>query len=215
MKRPVSRLWNASLPGRNPSGPQEISDVEFVVLDTETTGLDPDRDRILSIGALRLTGGRIPVREALEVFIRQEHFDHRSAPIHGILRQGRHPRIPEKEALDKLRAYIGEAIIVGHHIHFDMEMIRRGLWRQGLPLLKNPVLDTGSLYRKTLLKTPLLQKKESYSLDDLARKFDLSCRDRHTALGDAYITAMAFLKILTRLEEKKELNLKKLLQMGS
>ena len=64
------------------------------------------------------------------------------------------------------------------------------------------------------MNTPVLQKKESYTLDELARKFDLSCRDRHTALGDAYITAMAFLKILTRLEEKRELTLKKLLRMG-
>ena len=215
MKEPVSRLWNASLPGRNPSGSRDISAVEFVVLDTETTGLDPDRDRILSIGALRLAGGRIRVREALEIYIGQEHFDHRSAPIHGILRQGAHPRIPEKEALEKLQEYIGDAIIVGHHIHFDMEMIRRGFWRHSLPLLNNPVLDTSTLYRRTLLKTPLLQKKESYSLDELARKFDLSCRDRHTALGDAYITAMAFLKILTRLEAKRELTLKKLLRIGS
>ena len=214
MKRPVWQLWNPSPRGKTSTGDPEISKTEFIALDTETTGLDPDVDRILSVGALRLVDGRIRVRDSLEIFIAQEHFDHRSTPIHGILRQGPHPRIPEKQALERLVAYVGDAIIVGHHINFDLLIIRRALWRHTLPELNNPVLDTGVLYGKTLLKSPVLQKKEAYSLDELARKFDLSCRDRHTALGDAYITAMAFLKILSRLEEKKELTLKKLLRMG-
>lgn len=214
MKR-LASLWNKSLRRETSAEDPDIAHVEFAVLDTETTGLDPGVDRILSIGALRLVGGRIRVRDSLEIFIAQEHFDERSAPIHGILRQGPHPRIPEKEALEQLRGFVGDAIVVGHHIGFDLEMIRRGLRRQGLPPMMNRSLDTSTLYKRTLLKTPVLEKKESYSLDELARKFDLSCRDRHTALGDAYLTAMAFLKILTRLEEKKELTLKKLLRMGS
>ena len=214
MKDLVSRLWN-NPSNREPSlGGSDIAAAEFVVLDSETTGLDPDVDRILSVGALRLADRRIRVRDSLEIFVAQEHFDRRSAPIHGILRQGPNPRVPEKEALEQLVTYIGDAIIVGHHIHFDLLMIRRALWRHGLAELNNPVLDTSALYRRTLLNTPVLQKKESYTLDELARKFDLSCRDRHTALGDAYITAMAFLKILTRLEEKRELTLKKLLRIG-
>lgn len=211
MRKWISGLGNTAGSG-NPD--RDLSSVIFVVLDTETTGLDPDTDRMLSIGALRVAGGRIRVREALELYIAQEHFDHRSALVHGILRKGPHPRIPEKEALQRLKEYVGDAVIVGHHIGFDMEMIRRALWRHGLSPLNNQVLDTGILYRKSLLKTPVLKKKEHYSLDELARAFDLSCRDRHTALGDAYITAMAFLKICSRLEEKKELTLKRLLRLG-
>ncbi|MEJ2585894.1 MAG: 3'-5' exonuclease [Robiginitalea sp.] len=214
MKKWLSGIWNTSLPGKSTSGTTDISEVTFVVLDTETTGMDPDIDRILSIGALRLSGGRIRVRETLEIFIAQDHFDRRSVPIHGILRQGPNPRVSEKEALLQLEEYVGDAIIVGHHIHFDLEMLRRALWRHELPPLDNPILDTGILYKRTLLKSPVVQKKASYSLDELAHKFDLSCRDRHTALGDAYITALAFLKILTRLKEKRDFTLKQLLRMG-
>jgi DNA polymerase-3 subunit epsilon len=55
-----------------------------------------------------------------------------------------------------------------------------------------------------------LERKENYSLDELADKFDISKKDRHTAMGDAYITAIAFLKILNKLKEKKEITLKQL-----
>ncbi len=84
-----------------------------------------------------------------------------------------------------------------------------------MPEIQNPCLDTGLLYRHTLLKTPLVPKKASYTLDELVEKFEISCKDRHTALGDAYITAMAFLRILSQLQAKKQLTLKQLIKMGT
>jgi DNA polymerase-3 subunit epsilon len=188
--------------------------VRFTVIDTETTGLDPFRDRILSIGGVHLNNGRIRAGDSMEVFIAQEHFDARSVPIHGILRQGPNRRIPEKEALLEFEAYAGDSVLVGHHIGFDLEMIRQARLRHELPALTNLSLDTGLLYRKTLLKSPLLAKKPSYSLDELAVKYDISCKDRHTALGDAYITAMAFLHILGQLKMNKETPLKELVRLG-
>jgi DNA polymerase-3 subunit epsilon len=192
-----------------------VSEALFVVLDTETTGLDLLHDRILSIGALKLQGGRIRVRESMELFIAQEHFDHRSVPIHGILKQGPNRRLPEREALEHFLEYSKGAILVGHHIGFDLEMLRRALARHGMPEPGNPCLDTDLLYKATLLKSPLLRKKAHYSLDELATRFDLSCKDRHTALGDAYLTAVAFLHILGLLAAKRPLTLKYLLRIGS
>lgn len=213
-KRPwgLKGLWPGSTLAE--AGNEPLEKVPFVVLDTETTGLNPERDRILSIGALRLQGGRILVREALELYLQQEHFDSHSVPIHGILREDMHPRIPEAEALRHLVAYIGDAVIVGHHISFDMNVLHRAMVRQGVKPLSNPCLDTGLLYRKTLLKTPLLRKKEFYTLDDLARRFDLPCTDRHTALGDAFLTAMALAHILELLKAKGILTRKQLLRAG-
>lgn len=213
-KRPWSlrAIW----PGGQKAGTahEPLENIPFVVLDTETTGLNPDHDRILSIGALRLQGGRVQVREALELYLQQEHFDSHSVPIHGLLREDVHHRITEAEALRQLSAYIGDAVIVGHHIGFDMAVLQKGLFRQHLRPLENPCLDTGLLYRKTLLKTPLLRKKDSYSLDDLARRFDLPCTDRHTALGDAFLTAMALAHILELLKAKGILTRKQLLRAG-
>lgn len=216
MKNPFKSWINTKF-GRaqKPEGLEAAADsIVFVVLDTETTGLDPLRDRILSLGAIRVQQGSIRVREGMELFLEQVHFDQESVPIHGILRQGRHERVSEAEALKHFQEYAEGAVLVGHHLAFDLRMLNLALERNGMGKLRQPALDTGMLYQKTLLNSPLLRKKEHYSLDDLAHKFDLSCKDRHTALGDAYITGLAFLHILDRLEGRGPLTLDSLLRMG-
>ena len=85
---------------------------------------------------------------------------------------------------------------------FDDNMCNKALDRNGPPPLKNKLLDTVVLYKKSLLRSPLIERKDHYSLDELADKFNISKKDRHTALGDAYITALLFLKILKKLKEK-------------
>lgn len=213
LKKYSGTFQKAFLKKQSPSEIQ-LTDLEFVVLDTETTGLSLDRDRILSIGALRLQHGRVRVKEALEIYVLQDHFREDSVPIHGLLRESHKDQLSESEAINQLRDYIGDAIIVGHHIRFDLEVIKRACYRHDIRPLPNLSLDTGILYRKTLLKTPLLRKKEHYSLDDLAKRFNLDCKDRHTALGDAYLTAMAFQHILEHLSSKGEITLKKLRDWG-
>jgi len=188
----------------------DIDSTRFVVLDTETTGFDYENDRILCIGAIVLQNYRIPIQESLEVYIQQEHYNKATAQIHGILRASVLNRPNEIEGLQQFIDFLGDSIIVAHHTFFDVSMINKALERNGLPKLKNKTLDTAHLYKKTLLYSPLLVHKESYTLDDLADKFDISKKDRHTAMGDAYITAIAFLKILNKLKEKKDFSLQHL-----
>lgn len=188
----------------------DIDTVRFVVLDTETTGFDYTTDRILCIGAIVLQNNTIPINGSFEVFIQQEHYDQSTAKIHGILKEFVIDRPTELEALQQFLEFLGDSIIIAHHTIFDITMINRALERNGLPELKNRTLDTAVLYKKTLLVSNLLERKENYSLDELADKFDISKKDRHTAMGDAYITAIAFLKILNKLKEKKEITLKQL-----
>ncbi len=191
--------------------PQNLNDVRFVVLDTETTGLDIHRDRILCIGALVLKDKTIQVSETLEIYLKQEHYKLESVKIHGIIKNERKHCCSEEESIPRILSFIRNSVLVAHHAHFDISMINKALKRQNLPPLMNKVIDTGVLYKKTLINSPLLERKESYSLDHLAMKFNISKKDRHTALGDAYITAMAFLHILNRIEDKGELSLKDLL----
>lgn len=187
-----------------------IEETRFVVLDTETTGFDYDNDRILCIGALVLQNGIIAVQESFEVYIEQDHYDKNTAQIHGILKAFVIQRPTEKEALQQFLDFLGDSIIIAHHTIFDVTMINRALERNGLSELKNKSLDTAYLYKKTLIESHLFARKEHYTLDDLADKFDISKKDRHTALGDAYITAIAFLKIIKKLREKKAVNLNQL-----
>jgi len=208
----IQSLWSSSDNSLDEEILGEIDSLRFVVLDTETTGFDYEKDRILCIGAIVLQDYRIPLTESLEIFIQQEHYNQSTAQIHGILKASVLDRPNELEALHQFVAYLGDSIIVAHHAIFDVTMINRALERNGMPILKNKTLDTGVLYKKTLLNSPLLERKDHYSLDDLADKFDISKKDRHTAMGDAYITAIAFLKILNKLKDKKGFSLQQLLK---
>lgn len=182
---------------------QTIESTRFVVLDTETTGFDYENDRMLCIGAISLQDGVIAIPEGFEMYIHQEHYDENSVHIHGILKDLVNNKPSELEVLKHFLVFLGNSIIVAHHTVFDITMINRALERNGLPALTNKTLDTAFLYKKTLIKSNLLEYKDHYTLDDLADKYDISKKDRHTAMGDAYITAIAFLKILKKLKDKK------------
>ncbi len=179
--------------------PKAISETNFVVLDTETTGFSFKKDRILSIGALRIKNGCIEAKDAFEVFLKQETFDKNTVEIHGILKRGKVAQITEIEGLKTLLNLLKNAVLIAHHVRFDVGMINQALMRNGLPKLLNKELDTATLYNRSLPKTK--RKTEgSYSLDELSEQFKISKADRHTALGDAYITAIAFLYILEKLK---------------
>jgi DNA polymerase-3 subunit epsilon len=180
-----------------------VDECRFVVLDTETTGFDYDNDRILCIGAVALQKGVISIPDSFEIYVHQEHYDKNSAQIHGILKDWVTDKPSELEALQQFLTFLGDSIIIAHHTIFDVTMINRALERNGLPPLTNKTLDTAFLYKRTLIMSNLLERKENYSLDELADKFDISKKDRHTAMGDAYITAIAFLKILKKLKGLK------------
>jgi DNA polymerase-3 subunit epsilon len=190
---------------------KNFDELTFVVLDTETTGFSFDEDRILSIGAVKVKKETISVQEVFEIYLKQEKFNKDTVHVHGLLKNGLRVCINEILALEKFLDYIENSIIVAHHAGFDIGMLNSALRRNGLPKLKNAVIDTGVIYRKTFIKSYLVQPKTNYTLDELAEKFSISKKDRHTALGDAYITAVAFLKIVSRLREKKNFSLKMLL----
>lgn len=206
--KPFWKLWQkeADFFDKNTN----IEQTRFVVLDTETTGFDYENDRILCIGALILQDGIIAIQDSFEVYIEQDHYDKSTAHIHGILKDFILKRPSELEALEQFLTFLGDSIIIAHHTIFDVTMMNKALERNGLPTLENKTLDTAYLYKKTLIESHLFERKEHYTLDDLADKFDISKKDRHTALGDAYITAIAFLKIVKKLKEKKGINLNSL-----
>ncbi|SIQ76598.1 3'-5' exonuclease [Maribacter ulvicola] len=191
---------------------KKIDELTFVVLDTETTGFSFKEDRILSIGAVKIKKETIFVQDVFDIYLKQEKFNKETVHVHGLLKNGRRNCVSELLAMQKFLEYIGNAVIVAHHAGFDLGMLNTALERHHLPKLKNKVLDTGVIYKKTLIKSYLVQPKLNYSLDELAEKFSISKKDRHTALGDAYITAVAFLKIISRLKEKKNFSLKSLLR---
>ncbi|MGB5498244.1 MAG: 3'-5' exonuclease [Maribacter sp.] len=184
--------------------PQRIDEVRFIVFDTETTGLDIDIDRILAIGAISIYKSEMDVADSLELYLEQEIFNADSVEIHGILKEGNMVKQTEKEAIISFLEYVKNAVLIAHHAAFDVAMINAGLKRMGLPKLKNKVLDTGILFKKTNLSK---NKEKHYSLDQLSDAFNLRKHDRHTASGDAFLTGLIFLKIISNLKKSRNTKL--------
>lgn len=202
-RRDYPEYWQAYEQSFREKAKQDIIDTRFVVFDTETTGFNYKTDRILSIGAVSVIQNTISIPDILEVYAKQDKFNPDTVKIHGLLHDDiRVETITEEEAIRQFLAYIKNAVLVAHHANFDTTMINAALKRMGLPKLKNKVLDTATLYSNTRITSNLIDRNKSYSLDELADTLNIPKNDRHTAAGDAYITAIAFLKILARLEKK-------------
>ncbi|MUP45894.1 3'-5' exonuclease [Gramella sp. BOM4] len=188
--------------------PQKVSEIRFVVFDTETTGFDFEEDRILSIGAFRVQKNQIEIGDNFEVFLAQTRFNPETVKIHGIIKKEKFEKISELEALKGFLNYIQNSILVAHHAGFDVKMINKALERHGLPKLRNKVLDTAALYSKTRITSNLIDRDKTYSLDEIAEAYNIDLIERHTAAGDAYITALIFMKLLNRLSKGKDVALK-------
>ena len=181
--------------------PKSFENTRFVVFDTETTGLDIINDRILSIGAIGVFDNVIDVADSIEIYLKQNQFKAESVEIHGILKEGKLTKLSEAEAMENFISFIENAVLVAHHTAFDVEMINAALKRLELPKLKNKTIDTGILFKK------LEGKKDAhFNLDVLSKEFNIPKHDRHTAAGDAFITALLFLKIISKLKKERNLH---------
>ncbi|MBV1924204.1 MAG: 3'-5' exonuclease [Flavobacteriaceae bacterium] len=196
--------WNDYASNFKKNSNKELNQQRFVVFDTETTGLHVLKDRVLSIGAISVIGNVIDVSDGFELYLKQDKFNKETVEIHGIIKGGEIEKVEEEEAINLFLDYLKDAVLVAHHAAFDVSMINNMLKRLELPKLKNKVLDTGILFKKTNLHD---QSKQHYGLDDLCEIFNVKKHDRHTASGDAYITALIFLKILSSLKKTKKITL--------
>ncbi|WP_418263588.1 PolC-type DNA polymerase III [Flavobacterium faecale] len=193
-----------------------FEEARFVVLDTETTGFDYENDRILSIGAVAIKNNKIQVSDSFEVYIKQEVFNKETVKIHGIRRDGTEIKVSEAEALVQFLEYLDDAIIVAHHTKFDMTMINKALRRIGGGTVRSKQLDTNFIHKKIAVEDRF---KKMYSLDELCSIYNVKKHDRHTALGDALITAYLFLKLTYRYKKNNILDIDSLVktnyQLGS
>ncbi|WP_299522492.1 PolC-type DNA polymerase III [Winogradskyella sp.] len=195
-RKSYPEFWNQYSACFSQHQEQHLEQIRFVVFDTETTGLNTKQDRILSIGCVAIKDLQIKVSDQLESYLIQQQFNADTVKIHGLLKTGKLTKIEEYEAVVQFLDYLQNAVLVAHHAAFDVAMMNAVLQRHNLPKLKNKVLDTGHLFQKTKLDTSKLH----FSLDELAERFKIPMHDRHTASGDAYITALLFLKLVAKLK---------------
>ncbi|MGV3696792.1 3'-5' exonuclease [Flavobacterium sp.] len=165
----------------------------YVILNTETTGLNPKKDVILSFGALGVVNDVIRIGDNFEVVILQYKYLHHNGLSNEFLIESKSTKLAEYQAIQALVDYIGNSVLVGHRIHFDIEMINDVLEKMDCGKLKNEALDIEIMHQK------LLDVAKPFSLDDLIKHYKLPQSERNTTSDDAYSIALLFLKLKARL----------------
>lgn len=179
-----------------------VCDLQFWVLDTETTGLDLRNDELLSLAAIPVENYRMPLVDSFECYFQQiKPPQMEGIPIHGIIPDASLEMQPPEDIFPAFLAKLQCRIIVGHHIRFDIEMLNKAIKRLTGDTLKNKMLDTAELARRLpgFKKRPL---HEGISLDELCVHYGLKRHDRHTAVGDSFLTARILCYQLKALESQ-------------
>ncbi|HNV24418.1 MAG TPA: 3'-5' exonuclease [Candidatus Omnitrophota bacterium] len=176
----------------------KIKQTEFVIIDTETTGLSATNgDRMVEIAAVKIRNGEIS--ERFESLINPE----RSVPegaqnIHKITKEMLKNAPKAEKILPDVLHFIGGACVVGHNIKFDLDflcyqlsLIRRKLKNE------TPAIDTLKMAKY------FLPHLSNYSLSSVALSFGIKIKENHRALADAELTAQIFIRFLDMAEEQK------------
>jgi DNA polymerase III subunit epsilon len=179
-----------------------LSELTYTVFDTETTGLNPSQgDEIIQIGAARVVNNKLLKQECFEQLVDpRRSIPAATIPIHGIspdMVQGQ-PTI--EEVLPAFHAFAQDTVLVAHNAAFDMRFLQMKEQQTG-KVFDHPVLDT------LLLSAVVHPNQDSHRLEALSERFNVPIVGRHTALGDAMVTAEVFVKLIPLLAEKGILTL--------
>lgn len=176
----------------------KLEDLRFVVLDLETTGFAyGGGDEIIAVGAVAVRNGAVCGEERFHRYV----YPYRLVPgevigLTGIARDMLVGCPGFWGVLPELLRFIGDSVLVGHCIHFDLAFLEEKLKKHTGVKIRNWVLDTAHLVRA------LYPGLGCYSLDGLLAFYGLEPAGRHTAMGDALLTAHIFVNILKRLKEE-------------
>ncbi len=189
-----------SQPGQTPELDERLlADLSYTVFDTETTGLAPSEgDEIISIGAVRIVNGRLLRHERFERLIKPiQPVSRASQEIHAISASMLDGQSASEQVLPLFARFAEDTVLVAHNAAFDMRFLQLAQPRTGV-VFEQPVLDTLML---SALAHPGHPDAE-HRLERIAERLGVAVIGRHTALGDAIVTAEVFLKLVPLLAER-------------
>ncbi len=182
-----------------------LREAVYVVFDTELTGLNPKKDSIVSIGAVKVFGTRIDIGNPYYRIVQpQSELTGRSVVIHEITPAEASECPTIDVLLPEFLDFCGNAVVAGHFVSIDLAFLNKEMERLFGLTLRNPAIDTFVLYqslRKLEENICAFHNgiRESVDLITLAQKYSIPVADAHNALNDAFITAQFFQRLLTGL----------------
>ncbi len=165
----------------------------FVVLRTHFSGPNSMKDVIFSFGAISVIHDQIIIGDSFEVMLYQYKYLHDHGLSNAFIIDSPLPKMHEPQAVEELVAFIGNSVLVGHHIHLEVDLINEALDKLGAGRLKNEALDLEIMYRKWK------ETDKHFSLDELLSFYKLSRSESATASEEAYLMALIFLQLKSKL----------------
>ena len=174
-----------------------LTELTYTVFDTETTGLNPSQgDEIIQMGATRIVNGKLLSQECFDQLVDpQRSIPAATIPIHGIEPHMVAGKPTIAQVLPSFHGFAQDTVLVAHNAAFDMRFLQLKEKSTGV-VFDQPVLDT------LLLSAVVHPNQESHRLEAIAERFNVTVMGRHTAMGDAMVTAEVFLKLIPLLAEK-------------
>jgi DNA polymerase-3 subunit epsilon len=170
-----------------------LTGARWAAIDCETSGLDPARDRLLSVGAVCVSEGRIELAGSLAARVKQEApSEAANILIHGIGGDAQMAGLPVNPIIQDLGQRVGDAIPVGFHAPFDEEVLRRHGFKA-----RERWVDLATLL------PALFPERKARLLDEWLAQFGIPAQERHDALGDAFSTAQLLLVALAEARRQR------------
>ena len=174
-----------------------------IVLDTETTGLDYTKERMVEFAAVRLENGKI--KDEFQTLINpQQHIRKSSIAIHGITQDMVADAPTEAEAMPKILEFIGDYPIVAHNAIFDYTFLNEASLRTTGKELINTRIDSQQMFKE------VYPDLESHGLEALTKKFNVDLTNHHRAMADTMGLALAYPKLKKLYLQKYDWEVKQL-----
>ncbi|MCB1183143.1 3'-5' exoribonuclease [bacterium] len=174
-----------------------LDELPVVVMDTETTGLDAKTDRIVSLGAVTAHGTRLFRSRMIDDLVDPDiPIPPASTTVHGITDEMVADARQFPEVFADFERMAAGRVIIGHNICFDLTVLRSECWRHGQPWQDRVFIDT---LRLASLLNPTLKK---FELETLSELYQIDLHGRHTALGDALVSAELWFRMVPRLQQQ-------------
>ncbi|RMG68868.1 MAG: 3'-5' exonuclease [Nitrospirae bacterium] len=198
----------------------EIKDTDFVVFDTELTGLDYRKDSIIAIGAVKMKGTRLfPAKNFYRLVKPSSTLKVEGVLAHELTPSDLKEGIEPEEAVREFIGFVDSAVLVGHFVNIDIHFVNAALKRHFSIKLHNPVVDTLNinnwLYENaSSFRRHFRGATEKTDLYTLAKRYGITVHTTHNALYDAYLTAQLFQRFLFFLQDAGVKTVKELLMVG-